>query len=142
MRHATLFLPILFLAGCGSTPVPSPTPGPTPLDAAVITREQAIATAFKIASTSVPEISGALVAPSNVQAKLITLGQAMQQMFGNADAPRGYAADMPVWYVTMDGLWANQAQAPGITAAQMPYHHYIVVLVASNGMQIEGSLRP
>jgi hypothetical protein len=96
----------------------------------------------KIASSSAPEVSGALVPPTNIQAESMRLAEAMQRMFGNPDVPRGYAAEMPVWFVTMDGLWASEASAPGVTATQQPYHHYIVVLDAANGMEIEASLRP
>ncbi len=145
MRRFVLLI-CLLLPACAPRAAPAPTPSPLPRSTAswtaLITRDQAIAAALTIASASAPEISGALVAPSNIQAEQLSLGQAMTRMFGNANAPRGYTADMLVWVVTMDGLWASQAQAPGVTATQLPYHHYIIVLDASSGMQIESSLTP
>ncbi len=135
MRTAALLLGI-FLAGCISPPWAAPT------SAVKIGREQAIAAAVRIASQSAPEISGALVTPQNIQAEQITLKEAMQRMGSQMQLPTSYRADTPVWIVTMDGLWASEAQAPGVAATQIPYHHYFVILGASTGMEIESELRP
>lgn len=133
MRHAILIASLL-LSGC--------VPSQAPTRASLFTREQAVAAAVKIASNSAPEISGALSPPGNIQAERMTLAEALQRMSGDAKLPPGYSADAPVWYVTMDGLWASEALAPGVTATQRPYHHYRVILDARTGTDIESSLTP
>jgi hypothetical protein len=127
-----------FAAACNA----SPAPVQKTTASSLITREQAIADAIRIASGSAPEISGALVPPQNLRADQLTLTQAMQRMTGEVQIPNGYEPATPVWYVTMDGLWANEVQAPGVTTTQVPYHHYFVVLDAVTGLEIESSLRP
>lgn len=128
---------LLLLAGCAVPGLRAATP-----TASMITREQAIRTALEIAASSAPEVSGALVPPQNIRAEQLTLSQATQRMSGNTNLPQGYNGDMAVWYVTMDGLWASEVQAPGVTATQVPYHHYMIVLDALTALEIEGSLRP
>ncbi len=142
-QRAVLF--VLLLSACAPVPATTATPRPTAArltPGRLITREQAIAGALARAAASAPEVSGALVTPSNVQAQQITLGEAMQRMWGNADPPRGYTPDMPVWYVTMDGLWKGEMPAPGVTVMPAQYHHYIIVLDAVTGLELEASLRP
>jgi len=119
------------------TPLPLTTTG-------LINRQEAVDAALKIASSSQPEISGALVTPQNVQTEQMTLGEAEQRIHGNPTAPSGHAPEMPVWYVTMDGLWANEVSAPDLTPSvtQQPYHSYRIILDARTGLEIESSLQP
>jgi hypothetical protein len=134
-RSMILFV-ILFFAACRPAPVA------TARVSAFITREQAIAGAKRIASSSAPEISGAQIPPQNIQAEQTTLIRAMQRITGETQLPEGYGPDAPVWYVTMDGLWDNEMLAPGVTVTQVPYHHYLIILDAVTGMSIETILRP
>jgi hypothetical protein len=127
----------LLLASCSKVPVAT-----KPAAIELLSREQAISMALRSASMSRPEVSGALVTPQNVQAEQMTLGAAVQRLPGNPSVPVRYNPQMPVWLVTIDGLWANEVQAPGITATQAPYHHYAVVLDALTGTEIESSLKP
>ncbi len=137
MRAIVLFISLL-LAACRPAVMSVGTATPP----SFITRQQAIANALGITSSSAPEISGAQVPPVNIQAEQTTLAQAVQRMNSRGGLPKGYAPDLPVWYVTMDGLWANEVQAPGVTATQVPYHHYFLILDAVTGMAIETALRP
>jgi hypothetical protein len=137
MRGTILCL-VLVLAACEMLPVSIK----APITSRFISREQAISAAVRIASSSAPEISGPLAIPSNIQAQQIPLSEAIQQMLGDTPVPTSYRPDMPVWYVTMDGLWVNEMPVPGMVVKHGPYHHYRVVLDAVTGMEIESSLRP
>ncbi len=138
MRSKKVILMCLLLASCSKVPVAAN----TLTIISLLSREQAIAAALQNASMSRPEVSGALVSPQNVQAEQMTLSEAMKRLPGNPSVPARYKPQMLVWVVTMDGLWASEVQAPGITATQAPYHHYLVVLDAITGMEIESSLQP
>lgn len=134
MRNSAVVFLAFLLAACAVPPAATAT--------GLITRQQAVAKAVDSASMSAPEVSGALVAPTNVQAMQITLGEALLRMGENANPPGGYSRELPVWYVTMDGLWEGEMAAPGVTVTPARYHHRIVVLNAVTGMEIESSLRP
>jgi hypothetical protein len=136
--RSTIRFVVLFLVACS----PPHAPVATAKASSFITREQAIANAIRIATSSAPEISGAQVPPQNVQAEQTTLSRAMQRITGETQLPEGYGPDAPVWYVTMDGSWANEMSAPGVTVTQVPYHHYFIILDAVTGMSIETALRP
>ncbi|HEX8992880.1 MAG TPA: hypothetical protein VF784_14465 [Anaerolineales bacterium] len=134
MRNFSVVMLALLLAACAVPPAATAT--------GLITRQQAVAAAVERASMSAPEVSGALIAPTNVQASQITLGEALLRMGENANPPGGYSRELPVWYVTMDGLWEGEMTAPGVTVTPARYRHCIVVLDAVTGMEIQGALRP
>src|SRR5512146_724982 len=105
MRCAPFLLLVLLLSACAGVPalpgLPVATRTPT-----LISRERAIELAVKGASMSRPEVSGALAAPSNIQAERMLLWQAMYKTTGSPSLPYGYVMPgAPVWYVIMDGLW-------------------------------------
>ena len=136
--RAMLLLLTLFLCACsvGSTQTKAPTAsGP-------VTRQQAIDASVKSVSSSRPEISGALITPSNVRAQQMTLREALRHRPRDLSPVAGYGLQMSVWYVTMDGLWANEVQAPGVSATQTPLHHAAVILDAQSGMEIESWMMP
>jgi hypothetical protein len=139
MRTTAVILICWFLTGCGTTIA---VPIGTPIGHGLLSREQAIAAAVRSASMSRPEVSGALVIPQNVQAEQMELSEAIKRLPGNPSMVPGYNSQTPVWVVTMDGLWANEAQAPGVTATQQPYHHYLSLLDAKTGMEIQSYLKP
>ncbi len=134
---AILLLAFL-LAGCAAIPgLPAGTSAPR-----LISRQQAIDIAVKTASMSAPEISGALEPLTNIRAEQIALHEAEQRIPVQGSFPLGYTGITPVWYVTMDGLWQNEAAAPGATAVPSPYHHAILVLDAVTGDEIHHMLTP
>lgn len=126
---------ILLLTACQSTTTPS---------ADLLTQEQAIEAAVKAAKESRPEMSGAQVEPSNVQAEQLTLAEAVKRLRTEGEPARGYDPQMPVWLVTMDGVWYDEFQAPDVTevVTPEPYHHFMLILDAKTGLVIESAARP
>jgi len=118
------------------TPQPLTTSG-------LINRQAAIDAALKIASSSMPEVSGALVTPQVVQAHQMTLGDALR-LHQDTTPMNGYSSDTLVWVVILEGLWASEANAPDATPSitQQPFHSYTIILDAKTGLEIGGSLRP
>jgi hypothetical protein len=131
MRTAAVILMCWILSGCGML-----------TGKGLLSQEQAIAAAVQDASMSRPEVSEALVTPQNIRAEQMQLGEALKLLPDNASMPPGADPQTPVWVVTVDGLWADEMEAPGITATQVPYRHYLLVLDAVTGMEIASSLRP
>ena len=121
------------MAGSGQL-IPTPAPA--------ISRQAAIDIALKIASTSQPEMSGALVTPEAVRAELTTLVTATRRLTGSDSVGAGYSPDMAVWLITMDGTWTDEFPRPTDMPAPEPYHHYGVILDASSGESISISARP
>ena len=107
-----------------------------------ISKQEAIDIALKIASMSRPEMSGSQVTPSNVHAEQMTLGEAIRRIRENSDVPTGYAPDMFVWLVTMDGVWLDEFPRPTDLPTPEPYRHFIIIIDAKTGLEIEGSARP
>ena len=114
-----------------------------------ISKQEAIDIALNIASTSQPEISGSQVTPSNVHAEQMTLGEAIKRIRENSDVATGYTPDMPVWLVTMDGIWLNEMKLPRPTdlpATDLPTpepgRHFIIIIDAKTGLEIEGAYFP
>ena len=107
-----------------------------------ISKQEAIDIALKIASMSQPEMSGSQVTPSNVHAEQTTLGEAIKRIRENSDVATGYTPDMPVWLVTMDGIWLDEFPCPTDLPTPEPYRHFIIIIDAKTGLEIEGSARP
>jgi hypothetical protein len=140
MRAALLLLLALLLSACAVPALPGlPVATPTPK---LLTREQAIEIAVKSASMSRPEVSPALVAPTNVQAERTTLGDALRRAGHGNDIRCARCAAWPAWYVTMDGLWQDQASAPDVTPTPGTYRHAIVILDAIGGSELSSTLKP
>lgn len=127
----------LLLTGCSTV-----TSGPTATPVTAIDQQEAQSIALTLASGSRPEVSGALATPTNVQATLMSLGDAQLKLHRQVNAIAGRKLESLAWLVTMEGLWANEAQAPGLTATQQPFHHLAVIVDADSGEEIESSLRP
>jgi hypothetical protein len=138
LRYTILAWLVLLLAGCATAGGEQRIATPAPL----ISRQAAIDIALRIASTSHPEMSGALATPENVQAELTTLVTATRRLTGSDSVGTGYSPDMAVWLVTMDGTWTDEFPRPTDMPAPEPYHHYGVILNASSGESISISARP
>lgn len=109
-----------------------------------ISKQEAIAVALEIASTSGPEISRPQEKPSNIRAEQITLAEAVNRINKNNQPANRYDPNMTVWFVTMEGLWLGEMSAPGVvpTPEPVPYHHYLIILDAKTGLELESSLLP
>jgi hypothetical protein len=107
-----------------------------------IREQEAIDAALETASTSRPEISGPQKEPSNIRAEQITLDEALKKMSKENQPPSGYDPNMIVWLVTMEGLWLNEMDAPGVAITPAPYRHYAVIIDANTGSEIESFLTP
>lgn len=134
-RHFALLL-LIILAAC--TPRYAPTPNP----ASRVSHDRAVEIALQLASQSRPEISGAVGAPTNVSARLVKLDAALKELSISGSIPQGYDVSTSVWLVTMDGLWNDEASAPGATTVPNPYHHCAFILNIDSGAEIESSCRP
>jgi len=134
MRHVLLLLgAILLLAGCGNESR-RPDQG--------ISEQEAIASALEIASTSRPELSGAQVPPTDIHAEQMSLGEAIKRIDNSASVPAGYDPEMPVWLVTMDGIWFDEFPRPTDLPTPEPYRHYLVIVDGKSGMGIQVTARP
>jgi hypothetical protein len=138
MRRVILAWAVLLLAGCATAGGGQRIATPVPL----ISRQAAIDIALKVASTSHPEMSGALTAPENIQAELTTLVTATRRLTGSDSVDAGDNPDMAVWLVTMDGTWTDEFPRQTGVPAPEPYHHYGVILNARSGESISISARP
>ncbi len=139
MRLIPLLLLAILLSGCAVPALPgAPVATATPK---LLTRQQAIAIAVQSASASRPEVSPALAAPSNIQAERMSLAQAIR-LTKDREIRCAQCASVPVWYVTMDALWEDQASAPGVTVTPGYYHHATIILDAVTGNELSSSLRP
>ena len=107
-----------------------------------ITKQEAIDTALEVASTSWPEISGPQEQPSNIQAEQMALQEALKKINNHNQPPNGYDSDTIVWLITMDGLWLDEMEAPGVALTPAPYHHYAIIIDAETGSQIQSSYLP
>jgi len=116
---------------------------PTPTSAGLISEQQAIDTALRSASFSRPEVSGALVTPMAVQAEQLMLAEAATRVDSGADFGTAYKLEMPVWLVTMEGLWMPDGLALSVTpVVTETYHHFAIILDAVTGQEIFSSLQP
>jgi hypothetical protein len=123
----------LFLSGCSKES--------NTLDES-ISEQEAIGAALKSASMSHPEISGSQVAPSNVHAEQMTLGEAVNHIDENNSVAAGYSTEMLVWLVTMDGIWLDEFPRPRDLPAPEPYRHFFIIIDAKSGSEIESAARP
>jgi len=123
------------LTGCKST---------IKATATYISEQKAIDMALELAASSRPEISGAQVVPSNISAKQMTLNEALKRINKGDAVPDSYDPQLPVWFVTMDGLWLGEMSVPGaaLTPQPAPYHHFAVIMDAQTGLEIEDSISP
>lgn len=105
-----------------------------------VEQKKAIDTAIKIASISIPEISGSQVTPSNIHAEKMTLKEASKRLNSNPqNAFSGESPDTQVWLVSMDGIWLP-ANVPDVV--QKPYQHLSVVIDAKTGQEIYRNMQP
>ena len=132
-RFLLLTLAIALLIGCAQNPH---VPGK------VISQQEAVDAALKIASVFRPELSGSPAPPSNIHAEQMTLGEAMKHIGENNNIGAGYTPNMLVWFVTMDGIWLDDFPRPTDLPTPEPYRHCTVIIDAGTGLQIELSLRP
>ena len=107
-----------------------------------ISKQEAINAALKSASMSRPEISGSQVTPSNVHAEEMTLGEAVKRINENNGVAAGYSPDLLVWLVTMDGVWLDEFPRPTDLPAPEPYQHFIIIIDAKSGLEIQSAARP
>jgi len=107
-----------------------------------ISEQEAIDAALKSASMPRPEISGSQVAPSNIHAEPMTLGEATKRISKNNDIATGYTSDMLVWFVTMDGIWLDEFPRPTDSPTPVPYQHFIIIVDAKSGLEIESAAHP
>jgi hypothetical protein len=105
-----------------------------------LNQQEAIDAAVKIASMSMPEISGSQVAPSNIDAEKMTLEEAAKHLNSNPEnASAKESSDAQVWLVSMDGIWLPTS-APGVV--QKPYQHLSIVIDAKTGLEIFRNMQP
>jgi hypothetical protein len=133
-------LSALLLVSCGTGQiVPSSTKS-----VALIKQEWAINNALEIARSSQPEIGPAQTDPTNLQAELMSLADAQNQLNIQDEIPSGYLPGQPVWLISMDGIWADETpcQQEDCQFTPPPYHHYAIIMDARTGLEIEGSYRP
>ena len=126
------FLIMLLLSGCKQGSI-VPDKG--------LNQQEAIEAALKIASMSQPEISGAQVTPSNVQAELMTLGKAVKRIQEDNSVATGDDPEKLVWLVTMDGIWLDEFPLPTGMPTPEPYHHFAIIIDQKTGWEIECSAR-
>ena len=107
-----------------------------------ISEQEAMDVALKSASMSRPELSGSQVTPSHVQAEQMTLGEAVKRIDENNSVPAGYSPNMVVWLVTMDGIWLDEYPRPMDLPTPEPYRHFIIIIDAKSGIEIESAARP
>ena len=127
-----LFMVLLF-SGCAN--------GSNPTNEG-ISEQEAIDAALKSAAMSRPEISGSQANPSSVQAEQMSLGEAVRRIDENSSVATGYSPDMLVWLVTMDGIWLDEFPRPTDLPTPEPYQHFIIIIDAKSGLEIESSARP
>jgi hypothetical protein len=139
---------VVLLIGCspvGSAPQAPPTVmsvAQTLTPSPFINQQAASDRALQIASLSRPELSGAQVPPTHVQAAQMTLAAAVKQLTGRDDVAAGYDPSMMVWVVTMEGIWTDEFSRPTALPSPEPYRHYTVILNARTGEEIEAAARP
>jgi hypothetical protein len=123
----------LILSGCGGGPA-------IPEDG--ISEQEAIDAALNIAAMSHPEISGSQVTPSNIHAEQMSLGKAVKRINENNNVAAGYTPDGMVWLVTMDGIWLDEFPRLTDMPTPVPYRHFLIILDAKSGLEIETAARP
>lgn len=130
-KYLFLALVFLLLSGCAAKPRTSDHE---------INQQEAMDAAVKIASMSIPEISGSQVAPSNIHAEKMILEEAAKRLNSQTqDAISTESPDRQVWLVSMDGIWLP-ATVPGVV--QKPYEHFSVVIDAETGLEIFRNVQP
>src|SRR5690242_8587286 len=122
---------LLFTSGC--SPVPRPDG---------ISEQEAIEAAVEIASASRPEISSGQTTPTNVRAERMALAEAIRHIGAGDEIPSGQAAELPVWLVSMDGIWLDEFPRPEDYPTPEPYRHLMIILNAKSGAEIESTFRP
>lgn len=129
MRHTILVSLVLLLIACAAVRG----------DEQFITREEAIDTALQIARAPQPELSGTLREPTNVQAERMRLIDAYRRLDVRTELGAGsydYDNEAVVWLVTMEGIWTDEFPRPPDVPEPGPYHHYAIILDATNGTTI------
>jgi hypothetical protein len=103
-----------------------------------ISEHDAVGSAIKIASTSNFHFTGASETPTNIQANLMTLGEAVQRLgqenYSVAYDNTQFSSDLMVWVVTMDGIWPNNfPPVKRLEPIHIPWRHLAVILTAETG---------
>ena len=107
-----------------------------------ISEQEAIRIAVESASMSRPELGGSQTPPTNLHAEQMTLAEAVRQIDESNSVAAGYSADMPVWLVTMEGNWLNEAPRLTDVPTPEPYHRFLLIIDAKTGSEIESAARP
>ena len=70
----------------------------------------------------------------------MTLEEAVRQINPENAVAVGYDPNLRVWFVTMEGIWTDEFSRPEGFPTPSPYHHYVVILDAKTGVEIETSV--
>jgi hypothetical protein len=107
-----------------------------------ITMQKALDLALASVSTSRPEISAPQVRPFNLKAERLPLIEAVKRISVDNTPAAGFDPQLPVWLVTVDGLWLDEFPRPDGFPTPQPYRHFFVILDAKTGMEIESAAKP
>jgi len=72
----------------------------------------------------------------------MTLDEAVKKLSSDNQIDDGYDPNMIVWFVTMDGVWLDEFPKPDNLPTPAPYHHYVLILDAKDGSEIQVSILP
>ncbi len=126
MKQGFAFIAMCLVVGCTAN-----APLPTPITR-TISQQAAIERAVQAASIARPEITGALVKPENICAEAMRLGDANKRL-GQDALGSDERAEMPMWFVTMDGLWGDAFPRPTEFPTPKPFRHYVVIIDGITG---------
>lgn len=132
-NYLFILLATFLLSGCAKE---------SPASQVAISEQEAIEAALEIVSMSRPEMSGAQVPPSNIHAEQVSFDEATKRIQELNEVPPGYSPDLPVWLVTMDGIWLDTFGASAGLPAPEPYRHMMIILDAQSGLEIQSGARP
>ena len=130
-KYLLILLAVLWLSGCAKESLKDG-----------ISEQEAIEAALKIALESRPEMSAAQVTPSNIQAEQMSFDEATKRIQELNEVPSGYSPDLPVWLVTMDGIWLDLYGTSAGLPTPEPYRHMMIILDAKTGLELESGARP
>jgi hypothetical protein len=72
----------------------------------------------------------------------MTLNEAVKLIDSKSEVAVGYEPDMTVWFVKMEGIWLDEFPRPEGFPTPVPYRHYVIILDAKTGLDIEVSASP
>lgn len=149
LRLPLVFTVVALLFGCSSASsppqtgsnegqtatAPANTANPTlpPLTSTpVVSQDAAVATALRLATTSVPGLQQSAAPPTDVQATLTTLADALDLLRQQGATTDFTLAPTAVWLVRMQGTWNHGNIAAG-QPTPFPYTRYAVIIDATTG---------